>query len=78
MSWIKTADEAETEGWLRRPTGGSDGVSRIDVDALPPASLRDEDILDVNLMVSSVHFVSRIPLGLGVEFTPEEVRGYKA
>jgi uncharacterized protein YciW len=37
----------------------------------------DEDILLTNLIVSYFNFVNRIALGLGVEFSEEEVKGYK-
>jgi uncharacterized peroxidase-related enzyme len=38
----------------------------------------DEDILLANLIVAYFNFVNRIALGLGVQFTSEEVAGYKA
>lgn len=37
----------------------------------------DEDILLVNLIVSYFNFVNRIALGLGVEFSEDELQGYK-
>ena len=39
--------------------------------------LTDEDILNINLVVSYFNFVNRIANGLGVEFSEEEVKGYK-
>ena len=47
-----------------------------DVERLRDAGFSDDDILAVNLIVSYFNFVNRIALGLGVEFTPEEVAGY--
>lgn len=37
----------------------------------------DEDILLANLTISYFNFVNRIALGLGVEFSEEEAKGYK-
>jgi len=53
------------------------GVNRADVDALHECGFSDEDILNINLIVSYFNFVNRIANGLGVESTPEEMRGYK-
>jgi len=39
--------------------------------------LTDEEILSVNLVTSYFNFVNRIALGLGVEFSEEEIKGYK-
>jgi uncharacterized peroxidase-related enzyme len=47
-----------------------------DVELLRQAGLSDEDILSINLIVSYFNFVNRIALGLGVEFSEEEVKGY--
>jgi len=43
---------------------------------LRQAGFSDEDILSINLIVSYFNFVNRIALGLGVEFSEAEVRGY--
>ena len=59
-------------------TKSPDGINRDDVDALHQTGLTDEDILNVNLIASYFNFVNRIAIGLGVEFTPEEVKGYNA
>ncbi|MBL7073827.1 peroxidase-related enzyme [candidate division KSB1 bacterium] len=53
------------------------GVHRSDIYALRECGFSDEDILNINLIVSYFNFVNRIANGLGVEFTPEEVQGYK-
>lgn len=52
-------------------------VTEADVEALRQAGFADEDILDINLIASYFNFVNRIADGLGVEFTPEEVQGYR-
>ncbi len=52
-------------------------MSEKDVEELRQHGFKDRDILDINLIASYFNFVNRIALGLGVEFTPEEVRGYK-
>ncbi len=52
-------------------------VNEEDIQELRDAGLTDEEILSVNLVTSYFNFVNRIALGLGVEFSEEEVRGYK-
>ena len=52
-------------------------INRTDIEILRESGFSDEDILDINLIVSYFNFVNRIASGLGVKFTPEEVRGYK-
>jgi len=52
-------------------------IDESDVDGLRDLGFKDEDILNINLIVSYFNFVNRIALGLGVEFTPEEVQGYR-
>ena len=48
-----------------------------DVKSLKELGFSDASILNINLVVSYFNFVNRIALGLGVEFSPEEVEGYK-
>ena len=52
-------------------------VNKIDVDNLKSIGFLDEDILNINLVTSYFNFVNRIALGLGVEFSDDEVVGYK-
>lgn len=52
-------------------------VTETDVAALRDAGLADEDILFANLIVAYFNFVNRIALGLGVEYSEQEVAGYK-
>ena len=51
-------------------------VNEFDVQNLRIHDLSDEDILNINLVVSYFNFANRIANGLGVEFTEEEVKGY--
>ena len=48
-------------------------VREDDIDGLQAAGFDDEDILNINLITSYFNFVNRIVMGLGVEFSPEEV-----
>jgi len=48
-----------------------------DVERLKEAGLPDRDILRINLIASYFNFVNRIALGLGVQFSPEEISGYR-
>ncbi len=52
-------------------------VEEKDIERLREVGFSDPDILDINLITSYFNFVNRIVLGLGVEFTPDEVEGYK-
>ncbi|MCB0731770.1 MAG: peroxidase-related enzyme [Ignavibacteriae bacterium] len=54
-----------------------DLVNEYDVQNLRIHDLADKDILNINLVVSYFNFVNRIANGLGVEFSEEEVKGYK-
>ncbi len=52
-------------------------VVERDVEHLRDLGWSDQAILNLNLIVSYFNFVNRIALGLGVPFTPDEVRGYR-
>ena len=52
-------------------------VKQNDVEVLQNSGFSDEDILNINLITCYFNFVNRIALGLGVEFSKEEVAGYK-
>lgn len=52
-------------------------VTSDDVQKLKKAGWKDEDILMANLIISYFNFVNRIALGLGVEFSEDEIKGYK-
>jgi uncharacterized peroxidase-related enzyme len=57
-------------------TQRSSGMREQDVEDLRQAGFSDEDILSINRIASYFNFVNRIALGLGVEFSEEEVKGY--
>ena len=52
-------------------------MDESDIEALRESGLSDEEILHLNLVTSYFNFVNRVVLGLGVEYTEDEVRGYK-
>jgi len=52
-------------------------ISQTDVVNLQKNGFTDGAVLDINLIVSYFNFVNRIALGLGVNFTPTELNGYK-
>lgn len=52
-------------------------VTAADVESLRQAGFSDEQILSINLIAGYFNFVNRLALGLGVEFSPEEVQGYR-
>jgi uncharacterized peroxidase-related enzyme len=52
-------------------------ITQSAIDKIKSYGWNDEDILLTNLIVSYFNFVNRIALGLGVEFTEDEVIGYK-
>ncbi len=54
-----------------------DQITENDIQELKEIGFSDRDILDITLITSYFNFVNRIALGLGVEFTPEEISGYK-
>lgn len=47
-----------------------------DIELLRAAGFADEDILSINLVASYFNFVNRVAMGLGVEFTEDEIKGY--
>jgi len=52
-------------------------IRKSDIDNLKRMGFSDKTILDINLITSYFNFVNRIILGLGVEFSDDEVKGYK-
>jgi len=57
-------------------TRNLEGMDENDINDLRQQGFSDRDVLDINLIASYFNFVNRIALGLGVKFTPDEVRGY--
>lgn len=51
-------------------------ISQKTIDDLKTFNWNEEDILLLNLIISYFNFVNRITLGLGVEFSEDEVKGY--
>ena len=51
-------------------------MTESDLGELRAVGLSDKDILDLTLIVGYFNFVNRIAVGLGVEFSETEVRGY--
>ncbi|KYK34655.1 MAG: hypothetical protein AYK22_05040 [Thermoplasmatales archaeon SG8-52-3] len=58
-------------------TGNPSYLKENDIDNLRKSGFSDKDILDINLITSYFNFINRIALGLGVEFSSEEIKGYK-
>lgn len=58
-------------------TTNPSAVKKEDIDELKKSDWTDEDILVINLIISYFNFVNRIALGLGVEFSEDEIKGYK-
>lgn len=52
-------------------------IEKSDIKGLRQVGLTDRQIHDLTLVVSYFNFVNRIALGLGVEATPKEVKGYE-
>lgn len=52
-------------------------ISNVHIQKLKDAGISDRDILDATQVIAYFNFVNRLVLGLGVEFTEEEVKGYK-
>jgi uncharacterized peroxidase-related enzyme len=58
-------------------TDNPSAVKKEDIYELKKSGWTDEDILGINLIISYFNFVNRIALGLGVEFSEDEIKGYK-
>ena len=52
-------------------------ITKDDIEKLRKSGFSDEEILDINIICCYFNFVNRIALGLGVEFSNDEVKGYK-
>ncbi len=84
LSLLATADGLETlEPRLsnivrhaERLTVAPGAMTEIDLGELRAEGLSDKDILDLTLIVAYFNFVNRIAMGLGVEYSEEELRGY--
>jgi uncharacterized peroxidase-related enzyme len=58
-------------------TSAPGAMTESDLGELRAVGLGDRDILDLTLIVGYFNFVNRIALGLGVDYTEDEVSGYK-
>ena len=58
-------------------TSAPSAMTESDLGELRAVGLSDRDILDLSLIVAYFNFVNRIALGLGVEYSAEEISGYK-
>lgn len=63
--------------YAEKLTTGPESLSQEDIDPLRTTGFADDEILNINLITSYFNFVNRIALGLGVEHSEEEARGYK-
>lgn len=57
-------------------TSAPGAMTQSDLGELRAVDLSDRDILDLTLIVSYFNFVNRIAVGLGVDFSAEEMSGY--
>lgn len=73
---LDTQDRAMLD-YARKLTQAPASLTRDDVEKLQKAGFSDEEILNINLIVSYFNFVNRVAEGLGVEFTEDEARGYR-
>ena len=70
------ADQAMIE-YAIRLTKDPSSISDSDIEKLRQNGFSDESILNINLTASYFNFVNRVAEGLGVEFSQEEIEGYK-
>lgn len=73
---LSPKDRAMVE-YAAKLTQSPSSMTEQDVQALREAGFSDEEILQINLIASYFNFVNRVALGLGVEFSEAEVKGYK-
>ena len=57
-------------------TSAPSAMTESDLGELRVVDLSDKDILDLTLIVSYFNFVNRIAVGLGVDFSADELSGY--
>ena len=84
LNMLATADGLETlEPRLsnivrhaHKLTSAPEAMTESDLGELRAVGLDDRDILDLTLVTAYFNFVNRLVLGLGVEYTDEEIEGY--
>ena len=82
--FIATLDDSQLSDKFRlaikhtsKLTTNPSAVLKDEIEELKQSGWTDEDILVINVIISYFNFVNRIALGLGVEFSEEEIKGYK-
>jgi len=82
-SFYKDPEKADIKERLKAFVRYADKVTKqpsktdkSDIESLREHGLGDKDILILNMIISYFNFVNRIALGLGVEFSKEEIEGY--
>lgn len=58
-------------------TSAPSAMTESDLGELRAVGLSDRDLLDLTLIVGYFNFVNRIALGLGVEYSEQEMSGYR-
>jgi uncharacterized peroxidase-related enzyme len=85
LTMLATADGLETlEPRLsnivrhaEKLTSAPGAMTESDLGELRAEGLSDKDILDLTLIVGYFNFVNRIAVGLGVDFSADELSGYR-
>ena len=76
----KSADITEKQmamlNYGAKLTESPESMIEEDIEVLKYVGFSDAQILRINMIASYFNFVNRIAVGLGVEFTEEEMRGY--
>lgn len=76
----KTANISEKKqkiiDYVTKLTKKPEEMKKTDIENLLNIGFTDEEILNINLIACYFNFVNRIALGLGVEFSKEEMKGY--
>ena len=84
LSLLATADGLETleprlsniVRYAEKLTTAPGAMTESDLGELRAENLSDKDILDVTMIVGYFNFVNRIAVGLGVEYSDDEISGY--
>ena len=63
--------------YAEKLTKQPDQVTEEDIKKLRTHGLSDKEILEIALIIAYFNFVNRMALGLHVEFTDEEMKGYE-
>ncbi|MBS3817276.1 MAG: peroxidase-related enzyme [Candidatus Thermoplasmatota archaeon] len=69
-------EERALAAYVSELTENPDNISETDVQKLKDAGFTDEQVLNINMICSYFNFVNRIALGLGVDFSEDEMKGY--